>query len=66
MHDHHLDHWTHHHTFGTDQKRAGERRTWWVIGLTSVMMVVEIGAGMAFGSMALLPDGWHMGAHTAA
>lgn len=37
-----------------------ERRTRWVIALTVVTMVVEIGAGTAFGSMALLADGWHM------
>jgi Co/Zn/Cd efflux system component len=30
------------------------------------MMVVEIVAGMAYGSMALLADGLHMGSHTAA
>jgi cation diffusion facilitator family transporter len=30
------------------------------------MMVVEIGAGYLFGSMALLADGWHMGTHAAA
>jgi len=29
-------------------------------------MVTEIAAGLAFGSMALLADGWHMGTHTAA
>jgi cation diffusion facilitator family transporter len=29
-------------------------------------MVVEIIAGMAFGSMSLLADGWHMGTHVAA
>jgi cation diffusion facilitator family transporter len=37
-----------------------------VIGLTAVMMVVEIVAGLVFGSMALLADGWHMGTHAAA
>ena len=30
------------------------------------MMVVEIAAGVAFGSMALLADGWHMSTHVAA
>jgi Co/Zn/Cd efflux system component len=44
----------------------GERNNWWVIFLTLIMMVAEIGAGMVFGSMALLADGWHMGTHTAA
>jgi cation diffusion facilitator family transporter len=37
-----------------------------VMGLTAVTMVVEIVAGVAFGSMALLADGWHMGTHVAA
>lgn len=58
--------WEHHHTFGTDEHLMGERRTRWVVALTLTMMVVEIVAGMAFGSMALLADGWHMGTHAAA
>lgn len=66
MHLTELDRWQHGHTFGTDQPRAGERRTRWVVALTVTMMAVEITAGMAFGSMALLADGWHMGTHAAA
>lgn len=58
--------WQHTHTFGTDEYHRGERRTRWVIALTFAMMVVEIGAGIAFGSMALLADGWHMATHAAA
>lgn len=46
--------------------RAGERRTFAVIAITAVMMVVEIAAGLAYGSMALLADGLHMASHTAA
>ena len=34
--------------------------------LTAAMMVVEIVAGLAFGSMALLADGLHMGSHAVA
>lgn len=45
---------------------AGERATWQVIVITTVMMVVEIAAGWAFGSMALLADGWHMASHAGA
>ena len=56
----------HSHNFGQDKARAGEHRTVLVIVITAVMMVVEIAAGMAFGSMALLADGLHMGSHTAA
>lgn len=37
-----------------------------VILLTVSMMVIEIGSGLLFGSMALLADGWHMGTHAAA
>ena len=56
----------HDHVFGQDQQRAGERRTLFVVALTAVMMVVEIVAGIAYGSMALLADGLHMGSHAAA
>ncbi|MEQ8768725.1 MAG: CDF family Co(II)/Ni(II) efflux transporter DmeF [Planctomycetota bacterium] len=56
----------HDHTFGQDQRRPGETRTWLVIGLTTIMMVVEIGAGWLYGSMALLADGLHMASHAAA
>lgn len=44
----------------------GEQRTYWVLGLTLITMLVEIGAGTLFGSMALLADGWHMSTHAAA
>jgi cation diffusion facilitator family transporter len=43
-----------------------ERRTWFVVVLTVVMMVGEIVAGWLSGSMALLADGWHMATHAAA
>lgn len=66
MHEDSLDRWQHSHAFGTEAPPAGERRTHWVIALTAVMMVVEISAGLAFGSMALLADGWHMATHVAA
>lgn len=56
----------HDHTFGHSQKRPGESATLTVIAITAVMMVVEIGAGIAFGSMALLADGLHMASHALA
>jgi len=56
----------HDHVFAQDQVRAGERRTMVVVLLTAVMMVVEIAAGLAYGSMALLADGLHMASHAAA
>jgi cation diffusion facilitator family transporter len=56
----------HGHAFVAAERSSGERRTRWVVGLTLAMMIGEIVAGMAFGSMALLADGWHMGTHAAA
>jgi cation diffusion facilitator family transporter len=66
MHFEQIDRWRHDHTFGMDNPTRGESRTRWVVALTLVMMSVEIAAGLAFGSMALLADGWHMGTHAAA
>jgi cation diffusion facilitator family transporter len=66
MHANSLDQWTHDHVFLGTQHVQNERRTWFVVALTVVMMVVEIGAGSIFGSMALLADGWHMATHAAA
>jgi cation diffusion facilitator family transporter len=56
----------HEHLFlGADHDRNA-RRTWLVIALTATMMVAEIMAGSAYGSMALVADGWHMSTHAAA
>lgn len=66
MHSHSLDQWTHDHVFLGPKHARNERRTWFVVALTSVMMVGEILAGSIFGSMALLADGWHMATHAAA
>ena len=66
MHTQRLDWWQHEHVFGQDQVKAGERRTLLVVALTALMMVIEIAAGLAFGSMALLADGLHMASHAAA
>jgi cation diffusion facilitator family transporter len=66
MHDKHLHLFQHAHGFGQDLKRPGESRTVLVIVLTTVTMVVEVVAGFAFGSMALLADGLHMASHAAA
>ena len=66
MHSDTVESWQHGHVFlGADHAR-NERRTWIVIGLTAVMMVGEIVAGIAFGSMALLADGFHMATHAGA
>ena len=63
MHIYKLDEWQHHHHFNMENPQ-GERNTWKVISLTLVMMVIEIIAGLLFGSMALLADGFHMATHT--
>lgn len=65
MHIHTIEQWQHSHHFTQDDRRS-ERRTQIVIGLTATMMVLEISAGLLFGSMALLADGWHMATHVAA
>jgi cation diffusion facilitator family transporter len=66
MHSHSIDRWTHEHVFLGKQHSRNERRTWFVVALTAVMMVGEIAGGAIFGSMALLADGWHMATHAAA
>lgn len=66
MHKDNLKHWHHDHTFAQDQRRPGESRTLVVISVTALMMVVEISAGIQFGSMALLADGLHMASHAVA
>jgi cation diffusion facilitator family transporter len=65
MHIHSIHQWKHDHYFHIAHK-IGERNTKLVIALTGVMMVVEIAAGLLYGSMALLADGWHMSTHAAA
>jgi len=63
MHTESIAQWQHTHIFGQDKIRSGEQRTLAVIIITSIMMVVEIIAGVAYGSMALFADGIHMGSH---
>ena len=45
---------------------ANKRRSWSVIWLCGTMMVLEIGGGLAFGSIALVADGLHMSTHAGA
>src|SRR5689334_10290120 len=66
MHSHSVERWTHDHVFLGARHARNERRTWFVVALTVIMMVGEIVAGTLFGSMALLADGWHMATHAAA
>lgn len=65
MHQHTIEQWQQDHNFVINSKQ-GARRTRYVLLLTTVTMLVEIIAGIAFGSMALLADGWHMATHAAA
>jgi cation diffusion facilitator family transporter len=65
MHTETLNRLQHDHNFAIIN-RKGERRTRLVLVLTLLTMILEIGTGMIFGSMALLADGWHMGTHVAA
>lgn len=56
----------HSHVFlGAGHERA-ERRSWAVIWLCGIMMIVEIVGGLLFGSIALVADGMHMSTHAGA
>jgi cation diffusion facilitator family transporter len=66
MHQTNLATWQHSHAFGLDQRKPGEHRTLAVAILTAATMVLEVVAGLAFGSMALLADGLHMASHATA
>ncbi|WP_332818272.1 CDF family Co(II)/Ni(II) efflux transporter DmeF [Sphingopyxis sp.] len=56
----------HNHVFLGKRHDENAQRTLWVVALTAVMMVGEIAAGLAFNSMALLADGFHMATHAGA
>ena len=56
----------HSHDFLGSAHDDNARRTRWVVALTALMMVGEIVAGYATGSMALLADGFHMATHAGA
>lgn len=63
-----IDTCAHDHIYGQENARynKAEKRTLIVLVLTLITMVVEIWAGIAFGSVALLADGLHMGSHATA
>ncbi len=56
----------HGHDFGLASDAANERRVQAVVVITAVTMLVEVAAGLAFKSMALLADGLHMATHAGA
>ncbi|OUL98187.1 CDF family Co(II)/Ni(II) efflux transporter DmeF [Variovorax sp. JS1663] len=65
MHTRDLSGWQHEHRFQEDRRDA-ERSTRLVMWITAAAMLMEIGAGWWFNSMALLADGWHMSSHAVA
>ncbi|MEZ4485841.1 MAG: CDF family Co(II)/Ni(II) efflux transporter DmeF [Syntrophotaleaceae bacterium] len=65
MHIHKIRQWQHPHDFYVHHEQ-NEKNTQKVMVLTVITMAVEVIAGLVFGSMALLADGWHMGTHVAA
>ena len=56
----------HRHDFLGAGHTRNERRTWAVVILCTFMMLLEIVGGTAFGSLALVADGWHMSTHAGA
>ena len=56
----------HTHIYLGEGHEKNERRTWAVIILCGIMMVVEIVGGLLFGSIALVADGLHMSTHASA
>lgn len=60
-----IDEWIHSHDFALPDQ-SGEKKVKYVILITAIMMIAEVASGIAFGSMALLADGWHMGTHVLA
>jgi cation diffusion facilitator family transporter len=57
---------SHSHVFLGEGHEHAEKRTWWVIWLCGVMMLLEIVGGLLFGSIALVADGLHMTTHAGA
>ena len=72
VHDHEIpgahDHgmWTGGHHFLGHAHAHAENRALIAASVTAIFMVVEVGAGFLYGSMALLADGVHMATHVGA
>jgi cation diffusion facilitator family transporter len=58
--------WTRDHVFLGHGHERSESRAKWAAIVTGLFMVVEIGCGLAYRSMALLADGVHMATHVGA
>lgn len=65
-HVHVIDPFIHDHVYLGEHHEQNERKTWWVIGLCTLMMTAEIAGGLFFGSVALVADGLHMSTHAGA
>ena len=57
---------SHDHVFLGEGHERNERRTWFVIVLCGIMMIIEIVGGLLYGSIALVADGLHMSTHAGA
>ena len=57
---------SHSHVFLGERHEANERKTWAVIILCGLMMLIEIVGGALFNSLALIADGLHMSTHAGA
>ena len=66
MHSQSIEDFRHSHVFLGEQHDRHERKAWMVIAICGVMMVIEIGGGLWFGSVALVADGLHMSTHAGA
>jgi Co/Zn/Cd efflux system component len=66
MHSHSLDGWQHDHASLGQHHGRNEFKARLIIALTPAIMVAEVAAGLAFGSVALLADGLRMATHAGA
>jgi cation diffusion facilitator family transporter len=66
MDPHGTERWKQIHESASPPRPEQERATRRVLALTVVTMTVELIAGYATGSMALVADGWHMSSHALA
>ena len=53
----------HAHNFLSSDHSSSEKKTWLVILLCGASMILEIGCGIRYGSLALIADGLHMSTH---
>ncbi len=65
MHHGHLDAFRESHATTVSMEQS-ERRTWLVVGISAIMMAVELVIGWATSSLALFADGVHMATHVGA